>query len=982
MEDKWFFAGTYRGFKLEVRGKGAEKMTSGESDATDTNPPSLSFTGEFQIHHAKLNPQSPAGTTMSLDHQIDDLDRQLEQAHEEIRKDEANRKQYLITAKTPFPDGALLDNRIARQKELIKLLDLNASVVAEDSDTGGAGKADDTEAFVEPPEKMDPRAGRISLDLMSLGIAPWLRNDVVPALRDVATGLRDSGDDVLKVLAPTLRDRNAMTGSLIMRGKLAELARKSDQAQAALDKASKYFARRPAAENYEFIDRMELGQPQANADLDQIAFTLRRLLDDKRSDVQSLGTDKLKTFYKDYFPHIWKKPQRAASVFASFFGKRPLEGGKSFLKRRKLPTIADGRAVGLEPVTDNPVDLVLLKVHEMDRYVMAHETLAEWKTNGLAKFVRGIKPPPKGWARIDDSISTVYGRSAAGETIVRGHYYAPEGAARIMNNYLSPGLNRFAGYRAILGTNNVLNQFQLGLSAFHLGFTAADTTVSKAALGFQALLKGKPIKAAKYFAQTPTAAFTTFLKGDKVLKEWYRPGSQGAAIGAIADALQTAGGRARMDQMYRTKIGENMLAALRKGNILGAALRAPFAGVEYTSNLIMNEVVPRMKLGAFADLARFHMDELGPNASFEDTLRVLTQDWNSVENRLGEMTYDNLFWDKTAKDLAMISVRSVGWNLGTLREVGGGIADLAVQPANALRGRPVNLNRISYLLGLVTVNAIMSATYQYLKTGKGPDQPEDYFFPKNGETDEHGHAQRVSWPTYVKDIYHYGTHPVRTLESKLAPIWSAFGEMIHNRDFFNTEIRNSDDPLVKQLQELATFAAKQMLPIGVRNYQRETALGSSPSTRAEQFVGISPAPTELNQSPAERMAHEFALAHTPDEARTPASAERLDLRQSLTRSLRNGKGVPANVKAAREAGKFSRQDVETAVRASRESPLQRAFLGLSIDDAVKVYSASTAAEKRLLQPMFMRKFRAALERAAPADRAKTLADVKAALATK
>ena len=63
----------------------------------------------------------------------------------------------------------------------------------------------------------------------------------------------------------------------------------------------------------------------------------------------------------------------------------------------------------------------------MDRYVMAHETLAEWKKDGLAKFQRQLKPPPKGWSRIDDSISTVYGRNAAGETLVRGHYYAQEG---------------------------------------------------------------------------------------------------------------------------------------------------------------------------------------------------------------------------------------------------------------------------------------------------------------------------------------------------------------------------------------------------------------------------------------------------------------------------------------------------------------------------------------------------------------------------
>jgi hypothetical protein len=70
-----------------------------------------------------------------------------------------------------------------------------------------------------------------------------------------------------------------------------------------------------------------------------------------------------------------------------------------------------------------------------------------------------------------------------GGLVIKGNWYAPEGAARIMNNNLSPGLRSNGAYKAVLGLNNVLNQFQLGLSTFHLGFTSSDAAVSKAALG-------------------------------------------------------------------------------------------------------------------------------------------------------------------------------------------------------------------------------------------------------------------------------------------------------------------------------------------------------------------------------------------------------------------------------------------------------------------------------------------------------------------
>ena len=359
---------------------------------------------------------------------------------------------------------------------------------------------------------------------------------------------------------------------------------------------------------------------------------------------------------------------------------------------------------------------------------------------------------------------------------------------------------------------------------------------------------------------------------------------------------------------------------------------------------------------------------------------MLARDWNSIENRLGEMTYDNLFWNKTAKDLAMITVRSVGWNLGTLREVGGGIIDIAAQPVNALRGRPVNLNRLSYILGLVTVTAAMSAIYQYLHTGKVPSELKDYFFPQNGELDEKGRPQRSSLPTYIKDIYHYSTHPLKTLEGKVAPIWSTVAEMIHNKDFYGVAIRNEDDPLVQQLGELAKHAASTAMPIGVRNYQREAKLGSSTATRVEQFVGVSPAPVDLDQSRAERMAREYSAARTPDEPRTAISKERGDLRQSLARALRQGKPIPADVLAARQAGTLTRRDMATALRQSRESSLVNSFTHLGIQEAMRVYLAASAKEKDELRGPLLKKGRAAMQNQGPEQRAKTLADLRSAIA--
>jgi hypothetical protein len=138
-------------------------------------------------------------------------------------------------------------------------------------------------------------------------------------------------------------------------------------------------------------------------------------------------------------------------------GRRPLEGSKAFLKQRTHLTFEEGLKAGLKPVSDNPVDLVLLKAREMDRYIMAHKTLGELKEQGLAKFVPLGSDVPAGWTRINDPIGTPYQQGDNGELILRGHYYAPEGAAQVLNNYLSPGMRSKGWYRVLLGVNNVLN---------------------------------------------------------------------------------------------------------------------------------------------------------------------------------------------------------------------------------------------------------------------------------------------------------------------------------------------------------------------------------------------------------------------------------------------------------------------------------------------------------------------------------------------
>jgi len=558
-------------------------------------------------------------------------------------------------------------------------------------------------------------------------------------------------DDLQRMLAPASRE-GAKSGALILRHRAAELARETDRAAHALEGARAYFDKRSIADNHEFIDRMETGRHQASPAEDTIAMVLRTFLDQRRDAIQALGTGKLESYYENYFPHIWKNPAKAAQAIASIFAKRPLEGPKSFLKKRTIITVADGLAKGLELASDNPIDLVLAKLREMDKYLMAHKALNDLNAEGSLHFVRAGEHLPEGDGYINDPVATVFGpRMGAvilppganvepGDVRVYGQrimvkYAAPEPVATLVNNYLSPGLrDKSPLFRAYLGVGNMLNQVQLGLSAYHLTFTTLDAMTSKLALGLYQAGHGDLLKGLGSIAALPASPFTNMMRGSKMLKEWYEPGTQGAEIAQLVDAMMKAGGRARMDSFYRTNVSKNMMTALRKGNVLGAALRLPFSVIEQAAKPIMEWLVPRQKMGVFADMARYELSRLGQTAAPAEVQAALAKAWDSVDNRMGQLVYDNLFWNKVGKDLAMASVRSVGWNLGTIRELGGGATDFARQIAGAAGGKlPEMTHRMAYLIALPLMVGAIGAIMMYLWRGHGPESLKDYFFPRDAQ---------------------------------------------------------------------------------------------------------------------------------------------------------------------------------------------------------------------------------------------------------
>ena len=873
------------------------------------------------------------------------------------------------------------------------------------------------------------------------GAGRELAKEAAPALKDAARAVVQFSQAIRRVTIPAAFDKNAGRFAAEVRENEAAAAMKWDRANHALRQARKWFNQMEPQRNYDFIDRIETGQKQANPGLDQIAAIMRVMLDERKAQVQALGTGKLRSFYENYFPHAWEDPDKAGQTIREIFKRNPWEGPKSFLKKRTMITFKDGLDAGLKPVSDNPVDLVLLKVREMDRYIAAHKSLEWAKANKLATFVdarEGFKPP--GWRKIEDSIGTVYGpsvqniseypnagvweglqkvanalgikqergflnlhgaigrastsgtvktlhgtaedvlahevghqidfragsgqhfvtewpdpqtsarikdarkilqdktstpdmRKAAHQTlrdlktvikqrvtlnkemraladlrsgrkeythkreekmaqlaemwvgsrelfqktapfvfdqwkkfldanpklhdlrdiqgdtevtqlsqpydvgglVIKGHWWMPEGASLVLDNTLSRGLAAKSGvYRGLLGMNNVLNQFDLGFSGFHAGQSAITSMGLRASLGYEQLLRGRPLSGIKNLLTFPAAPVFDLIHGDKAIREWLEDGAGGGQMGEMVKAGIQAGMRARNPREYQTGMkqrwADSVMTTARlwaKGEIgagavhagKAAALTLP-AAADASVWPILDWAVPRIKWGSFMDKARFDLDRLGPNADPELVRKTLQGRDDQQDNLLGEMVLDNLRWNRTMKDIAHLTIRSVGWVLGDLRAVGGAAMDVYRVPRDILKGKPareIDIEKLTNVLGLVTAAAFLATIYQRTHAGIWPQEWKDYFFPRNGEFDAQGRPMRSSIYGYAKDMYGFAHHPGAEATGKTAPLINLLAEMIRNRDFYGTEIRNADDPLIQQMLDEAKHIPTAFTPLAVKN---------------------------------------------------------------------------------------------------------------------------------------------------------------------
>lgn len=729
---------------------------------------------------------------------------------------------------------------------------------------------------------------------------------------------------------------------------------------------------------------------------------------------------------QNYFPHLWKDPIKAASWYQRAHG--PLEGDKAFFKDRIHDTIKDGIDNDLEPISTNPSDLVLAKISQMDKFILMNKLRSEWDANGFVKDIPPTGYIPPDAARINDP-------SFNGKMV-------PQAIAYDINNYLSPSLYKYGLWKNFRAAENILVTARLGASAFHAGFTTVDTGISGMAVALQNLLQGDMDGAVKAFGKGLISPFAAPVEGAGLLGAHYGqatkvpswvPGSAAfnKMFGEMAKDPQTAavlndltegGARAHMDPTDYNNYLSKFMREWRSSNKFFRNRFGPMAATEITSRWITHHLVPMQKMASRVMLAKNELDRIArlaqkaerngdvnsPNllkgadgkavspgdyvgisdAMHPDVLRQIMGRINrDVDDRLGQLTYDNLFMPRIVKDVTQGFFQAVGWNIGTFNTIIGGLSDVRrlfnpekyVAPLDKAGTLPIAnasrlTNRLSYLIAMNVGIGTIGAITQYLMTGKLPDQIKDYYFPRTGRLNPDGSEERISFPGYMKDEYQVATHPIKMVENKMNPLLSSlFDAFITNKDFYDNQIRDKDASVPEQAAELTNWVFHQFQPYSFQGAQQRGFKFGDPSTYGSSilpFFGVMPAPSSVTGTAFTDYLAENARDKRPEGGFTRDQQEKAKNVRDAMDAIKHGKTPDLSNLTHTE-----RREVEKSKHLL--APTKR-FQSLSLEQKIVAYQKATPEErlKYKLHATIMHGHERALENISPADRPEVKAKLR------
>lgn len=673
-----------------------------------------------------------------------------------------------------------------------------------------------------------------------------------------------------------------------------------------------------------------------------------------------------------YMPHIFQDAKGVEAWMNQRFGSKWTEPG--FTKDRDFQLYEQAIKAGFKPKYTNPEDIMLARQYASDAARMKADSLRELERQGLAmKIEKGDKVP--------EYLATRFASPSG------GGYWVHNTAAQVLHNAFNsksmwtlqgPGGDAFRG---LMWLKNKIVPIRLAASLFHPLHIITIHNATGMVRASKELLAGtmSPLKWAGTIGKEMTLVSSQIadsVQGSRLLKAFQGKIKDTELTDADKQSIQymmEGGFVPEMAAQFRGRSMEAFRTAVQQRKV-SAVFRAPWAAMEATQGVMFQKWIPALKVASYLKDVQAAI-KVNPELTNDATQRMvaLCKLAKSVDNRYGEMAYNTLFWNRWVKDLAVANTLSLGWQLGFIREFGGGALDIGqglVKPGGlANKARAGDLDRPMFSMYYLTQALGYGGLMTWAMTGKPPTSLTDYIYPQTGEQGADGKPLRVSTMFYTREIASLVKHSEQEgvisgltdiVRSKAAGTIGLIQEWATGLNDFGQEIRDPNAPAYKQLEQTLAHTLVDLQPISVTG-----AAGKDAKGKVLSGLGFNPAPKYATQSPGEA-----AISQTYDKYYAPKetpydSAARSQDAKTLHQAYATGDdaGFDGKLEAMQEKYKLTGTEIKQMVRDMARGKTGEAsmFQHFTWEQQKAILDKMTPAERERFAPFVNRQHRGEVE---------------------
>lgn len=695
-----------------------------------------------------------------------------------------------------------------------------------------------------------------------------------PTLGDALRGIRDT-------FSPTSAGGAAKGIEQTIRSSYGEAKRQQSIAETALNEFARQANEMTPKEHedfYNYVEGRSSGAQLKNKQFQAMADAVRDVYSGFKQTLQAMPETRAMNFVTDYFTHQWAPGQEAE--IKQFMENWWQQGSSRNLKKREIPTIADGLAAGLKLEEPNPVRAVSRYAGSMSNYIASVNVLRAVNNDlGGGYYADGKQPADyaplvgRNAERIENArIDPESGQMIPARTM---HLYAPKEVADLYNAFYSKGFEDTKLKSAYMLARDAINantMLELGLSAYHFSTITVQSINQDISRILRNALAGdwQGVGDAVKGLVTPAAHF---LKGQALTEQYNDLKDHGVDMEAMADHFAKSNLRLGLDPLSNVSTHGGFYKAWQRGELPGLmdklksqltqgyGLGALKTGGEVVGRVVsdvahplFNTYVPAIKISAFHDLMGDWLRQ-HPGASDGETAAARVRLGDLVEDRFGEMNMENLFWNKKAKELLGLSLRAPGWDLGLVRQVGGAGVDFFHLLKSAVQGGknfdPARLDRPLFMIGAAVTYAAMNSAATYIKTGKAPSDQDikDLIAYATGGTHKAfgDHPERGELPGHGRELLQMAPVPGKgplsgvseEAKNKLATLPRNVGQALLNEDWKGKPLY---DPKSKNwYQRIPGVPNAMHVMEGFKPFSMENLFNKPDGTHltlAERFLGV------------------------------------------------------------------------------------------------------------------------------------------------